>query len=274
MIASAWAAVLFAMIPILPVPAGEACDVYIVSGQSNMDGRASARQLVDTNSVLASVQTNAFIYYANPINRDPLAPSYITDWEPIAPGFSVPPGYKAKLPSESFGPELSFAHTLGRQGRIIALIKVTQGGTSLHADWKPGSGYMYRCLTNAVPLAVAKLEDAGLTGTIKGMIWHQGESDVSLGGGVYRTNLAAFITAVRNDLKLPTLPFAVGEIATNKAPSFRQAQQAVAAEVPNTYFVSADGLKTVEGTHFTTESVAELGQRFALALQPRHGNSK
>jgi iduronate 2-sulfatase len=239
-------------------------DVYLVTGQSNMDGRGDARALPASARPPAGVR----IFYVNPINKDGLHPSHATGWTNLVPGLAVPPNYRGSLPSPKFGPELSFARALADAGaaRPLALIKVTQGGTSLRRDWNPEGGYMYVAFTNAVREALARLRAEGTEATLRGMIWHQGESDVGAGPAAYETNLAAFVATVRRDLGVPELPVVIGEIATNKSPEFRAVQRAVAERLPRAGFASADGLPTVEGTHFTTDSVVELGRRFAAGL--------
>lgn len=46
---------------------------------------------------------------------------------------------------------------------------------------------------------------------MRGMIWHQGESDAGLPAGEYEKRLTAFIGRVRADLEVPDLPFGVGD---------------------------------------------------------------
>lgn len=247
-------------------------DVYLLAGQSNMDGRGQAADLTNDLARWSQPQNDVRIYFANPgssTNYDPL-PAYVTGWQTLATGCSVPPGFVGALPSPDFGPEIGFGRTLAdaQPSRHLALIKVSKGGTSLSSDWNPSRGYLYATFTNQVPAALADLTAEGHTYVVRGMIWHQGEADVSLGGPRYYTNLTAFIGAVRRDLGLANLPVVVGEIATNKDAAFRQWQCQVSQDVPWVGFASADGLETFEGTHFVSRDVLELGRRFALGFKP------
>lgn len=246
--------------------AGTSYDVFIIAGQSNMDGRAAISEIPEKHRLLSKAQEDVKIYYVNPAgSNDPLSPTYHTGWRPLAPGLSVPPKYTNGLPSYCFGPELSFGRTIAdRDSRChLALIKVTQGNTSLSSDWNPHDGNLYVTFTNAVMAALAELRTRGDSCSLKGMIWHQGESDVKGGPEKYSLNLTGFINAVRHDFGALELPFVIGEIATNKSAAFRSAQRNVAMKVPHTAFVSADGLTTVEGTHFDAKSVVALGEHFA-----------
>lgn len=245
-------------------------DVYLIGGQSNMDGRGYNSDLIGTNSIWAQPQSGTLIYYANPVNLNATNPTYNTGWQTLTPGFSVPPGFSGALPSPRFGPEISFATSMASLSgdHRIALIKVTQSGTSLSGDWKPSTGYMYATLTNFVRIAVQQLRDRGASCTLRGMIWHQGESDTGGSAALnYETNLTQLIRSVRTDLGITNLPFVVGEIATNKTEVVRQAQFNVSESVPFVGFASADGLTTVDGTHFTSDDVLILGQRFASAVE-------
>lgn len=250
--------------------ANDCYDVFIVAGQSNMDGRGDKKELAGDFARLATVQPDVKIYYANPVNSpDPKNPNFNTGWKDLAPGFAVPPKYTNALPSDCFGPELSFGRKLAddQPDCRLALIKVTQGNTSLNKDWNPAANYLYTTLTNTVAIALKEIVGHGKRYQIRGMIWHQGESDVKGGAENYQKNLGTFIASVRRDLKVPELPFIIGEIATNKEPSFRAMQRKIAEETPHAAFVSAEGLETMEGTHFKAASVVELGNRFAAAAE-------
>ena len=250
-------------------------DVYLVGGQSNMDGRGGNNHLVGANAPWSQPQTAVRIWYANPMNYGhPLTPNYDSGWQVLGPGFSVPSGFSATpLPSPCFGPELSFARTIADANpqRQIALIKVTQGGTTLNGDWNPanpGSGYMYVALTNTVRVALQALTDAGASYTLRGMIWHQGEGDSSGSAATnYEANLTQLIAAVRRDVGVANLPFVVGELATNKSSLVRSAQVNVAQKLPYVGFASADALQTIDSTHFTSGDVLTLGKRFAAGIE-------
>ena len=237
-----------------------------------MNGRGGKNHLISSLASWSQPQPGVRIWYANPLNYNhPLTPNYNTGWRVLEPGFSVPGNFSpSPVPSPCFGPELSFAAAVAtaHPEQHIALIKVTQGGTSLAADWKPPGGYMYVCLTNTVRAALEALAAEGATHTLRAMIWHQGESDSSGSAATaYDTNLTQFIAAVRRDLGVTNLPFAVGELATNKSSIVRQAQLNVAQSIPYVGFASADALQTIDGTHFDSAGVLVMGQRLAAALE-------
>lgn len=251
----------------MPAGAGQVYEVYLLAGQSNMDGRGKTADLDEADRKLAG---DAIIFYRNP-------PAASAGWQPLAPGFSVPPGYKGGLPAPTFGPEIGFAKALAkaRPGIRIALIKSSKGGTSLAKDWTPGikgkpqtQGPCYRNFIETIEQATTSLKDRGDAFAIKGMLWHQGESDAGSTAAEYQERLTAFIARVREDLRQPDLPIVIGEVFDNgKRDSIRTAQRAAAAAIPGVRFVPATDLKTWDaGTHFDAASQLELGRRFAEAV--------
>src|SRR5258708_5359940 len=98
-------------------------DAYLLAGQSNMDGRGKA---ADLDEAQRKPDERVQIYYRNP-------PASSDGWKPLAPGFSIPPGYKGAVPSAVFGPELGFAGALlaAKPGLRLALIKGSKGGTTI-----------------------------------------------------------------------------------------------------------------------------------------------
>lgn len=247
-------------------------DVYLIGGQSNADGRGLVSDLTGPLAVWNQPQNNVRIFYANPGTNTTFSftPQYETGWQILAPGFSVPPGFSGAFPSGDFGPELSFARTLADADstRHVVLIKVTKSGVNLYSNWKPTSGYMYMTYTNTVRKALAALVSEGSTYTLRGMIWHQGESDTSgTAETSYETNMVRLISSVRGFLGVTNLPFVVGEIATNKSDIVRAAEYNLGQTIPYVGFASSDGLQTFEGTHFISPDVLELGRRFAAGLE-------
>ena len=243
--------------------------VYILSGQSNMDGRGRRSELVGELAKWTKPRADVRIAYSNSDRRGP----YATDgFVLLEPGYSVPPGTKArKLPGDTFGPEVSFGRAIAdaRPGERIVLIKFSEGGTSLHNDWMPDKEKsLYPQFLAFVRQSMKSLTDAGDSPQLAGMIWHQGESDASLPEGEYQKLLIQFIARVRSDLESPQLPFIIGEVYDNgHRDRVRAGQRATAAAVAGVRFVTVDGLKTSDnGTHFDTPSQIELGRRLAAAL--------
>lgn len=250
-------------------------DVYLVAGQSNTDGRGTNAHLTGDLAPYAAPQPDVRIFYVNPTNRDPINPRYNTGWRMLAPGYAAPRTSRT-LPTHRFGFEVSLGRALAAQDpeRNVALIKVSQGGTSLQTHWNPAGddgNFMWQTFANKVPEALAALTANGDTAEIRGIFWHQGESDG--GNPTYQADLVAFIAAVRALTGKPELPFAIGELERDDVtPPVRDrtyqltAMANVAAADPHTILVSSAGLLTYDGTHFTSEAYIVFGERFAQAF--------
>lgn len=243
-------------------------DVYLLAGQSNMDGRGDASQLTASQK---AVPESAIIYYRNP-------PFSTDGWKSMGTGFSVPPKFKGDLPSSAFGPEIGFVSFMSdaRPGRPIALIKGSRGGTSLRVDWVPGEpgkpetqGPCYRHFVETMRQATSGLVESGHSYRLRGMLWHQGESDSKSTEAVYRERLMGLISRIREDVDVADLPVVVGEVFDNgKRDRVRSAIKAVGTSGPTVGFVSAEGTSTWdEGTHFDAKSQWLLGQRFGKEMR-------
>ena len=246
-------------------------DVFLIGGQSNCDGRGATKDLVGPLASLAKPQDDVIIAYSCSKVRGPILET--GGFKPLQPGWSVAPGYDRKkgLPSDKFGPELGFGRAMAdalKPGKV-ALIKYTEGGTNLAKQWNPDvRGVLYDAFLAHTQKSLKELTDKGHTYTLRGMIWHQGESDAGLTTEAYQKLLTTFIERLRKDLKTPDLAFGIGEVFDNKKrDTVRAAQKATAESVKGAYFVPATDLKTFDnGTHFDAASQVELGRRFATGM--------
>ena len=240
---------------------GENYDVYLFAGQSNMDGRGLASEL---SAAQREPMKQAIMFYRNPKTDG-------EGWQPLSPKFSLAP---KKYKGETFGMEMGFAQTMlkANPNTKLALIKGSEGGTNLRKDWKPGTkgdsasqGPLYREFIKTIQMATDKLTKRGDTYTIRGFLWHQGESDSKKGAKQYQDRLTKLIDRIREDVNVPNLPAVVGEVFDNgNRDKVREAIQNVAKSSPTVGLVSADGTKTSDpGTHFDTASVLLMGNRYA-----------
>jgi hypothetical protein len=99
---------------------------------------------------------------------------------------------------------MSFAETLQRKsGKKIGVIPCAYGGTSLNA-WQKGG----RLYATAEGETLKALKNS----TLKGILWHQGESDAdSLEKAVsYKERFLFFIDSLLNDIGIPNIPIILG----------------------------------------------------------------
>ncbi|MDA7888161.1 sialate O-acetylesterase [Akkermansiaceae bacterium] len=242
----------------------EEFEIYLLAGQSNMDGRGQASDLSEAQR---APSTHAIIYYRNP-------PHSSEGWKPFGPGYSIAPKYKGQLPSPTFGPEIGFVETTlkSQPSKKLALIKGSKGGSSLRVDWNPGEkgnpksqGPRYRSFIETIELALAALKKDGHSGKIRGLIWHQGESDSNQPTAAHQKRLINFIARIREDVGNPNLPVVLGQVYDNgNRDKVRAAISGASKAVPACGLASAEGTKTWDpGTHFDAQSQLLLGKRFA-----------
>lgn len=247
---------------------GDNYDLYLLAGQSNMDGRGLVSKLSEEQQKPID---QAIIFYRNSkISSD--------GWQPLEPGFSLPPKYRDKLPSTTFGLEIGFAQAMlkAQPNTKLAIIKGSKGGTNLRADWAPGDksdkesqGAVYREFIKTIQSATSELTKRGDTYTVRGLLWHQGEGDKKLSVKGYARRLNELIDRIREDVGVADLPVVVGEVFDNgERDNVREATRDVAKASPTVGLVTCEGTKTSDpGTHFDAASQLLLGGRYAKQIR-------
>ncbi len=212
--------------------------IYLLIGQSNIAGRAEipedATDIIERCFLLND--EGEFEPASNPLNRH----------APIRKGLGM----------QKLGPGYSFAKTLleADPNAKIGLVVNARGGTGID-EWL-ARGEIYWSTRK-------RAREAAKHGVLKGVIWHQGESD-QRNADEYLDKLKTLISNLRGDLGDPSLPFIAGQIARDGAINTEIAKLPEAVHA--TAFVSSDGLTTFDGTHFDTQSQLLLGKRYAEAM--------
>ena len=245
-------------------------EVFLLAGQSNMDGRGNVKELTGDLFQYAIPRTDILIHFSAGGLHRPLTVS--DGFKPLQPGYSGTPGNKPNaLPTGTFGPEVSFGPAIADAlpGKHVLLVKFAEGGTNLRLDWNPKEpNKLYEKFIQFVRLTQKMVMEKGDTCEIRGMLWHQGESDAGKPIGEYQAALTDLIARVRSDLGLKELPFVIGQVYDDgKRNNIITDEKAVAKSVPNTAIVDVAGLETSDkGTHFNAKSQIELGKRFSREL--------
>jgi len=229
--------------------------VFILAGQSNMDGQAQVRTIdflgEDPEPARAALLkvfkpdgsnfvTRADVWVANPGVYDILQP-----------GFGGRKNYD-KL-GTCIGPEYAFGYYLGAAlTNQVLLIKYGPGGTSLNTAWRPPSagpigdpkldaaeldaatvekwfkghpgkvlGCQYRLLVDIVRDTLAHLKqhfpayDEQAGYEICGFVWFQGYNDLGCPQETYARNLQCLIKDLRKDLQAPQMKAVIGVMGIN-----------------------------------------------------------
>lgn len=236
--------------PAALLPPKENFHLFLLVGQSNMAGRGviAPEDQVPHPRVLMLDRAGAWVPAIDPLHFDK-----------AAAGVGL---------GRTFGIQIAEA----RPGVTIGLIPCAVGGSPI-AVWTPGSYYPP---TQSHPWddAIRRVRQAQQTGTLKGILWHQGESDSSRElAPRYAADLHDLIRRFREELKAPEVPFLVGQLGQfPESPwnEFRhqvdRAQRELPRQVRLTAFVPSDAL-THKGdkVHFDAASYREFGRRYAEA---------
>lgn len=130
--------------------------------------------------------------------------------------------------------------------------------------------------------AVMQAKLAQRTSVIKGILWHQGETDCAPERAAHYTEkLDTIMTALRHQLDLPTAPLLVGGLGEflpecqlqdyfSNAAIVDTALQRFAQERENCFYVSAKGLESnPDHLHFNAESQRLFGLRYFEAYDKK-----
>jgi pimeloyl-ACP methyl ester carboxylesterase len=233
------------------LPAKERFHLFLLVGQSNMAGRGvvTPDDKVPHARVLMLNKDGEWVPATDPLHFD----------KPTAVGVGL---------GRTFGIAVAEA----TPGVIIGLIPCAVGGSPIDA-WRPG---VYYPPTKSHPWddAMRRAKLALESGTLKGILWHQGESDSTAElAPKYEAKLHDLIGRLRSELRAPNTPFIAGQLGRFPDSPWNefkaqvdQVHRALPTKVPHTAFVTADGLMHKgDKVHFDADSYRELGRRYAKA---------
>lgn len=233
------------------LPAKENVWVFIMAGQSNMAGRA----FVEPQDTISDPQ----IISINKENRLILAKEPLHFYQPKLTGLDCGMSFARELI-----PHLD-------KNTVILLLPCAVGGSSIDF-WLNDS------IFNGVHLKSNFMEKVELVkkyGTLKGILWHQGESDAFEDKiPVYKSKLNELFTFFRKNAGNDSLPIIMGELGSypvsEKMKTNWSSINEIIHQAANTdkhcSLVSTGDLKPKEDNiHFDSPSQRILGQRYADA---------
>lgn len=207
---------------------GPSVKVFILSGQSNMQGHGFIKADPARNEGKGSLEyivshPSTRSKYRRLVakdgswkTRDDVWIHYEDRRGKLRPGYGVG--------EDCIGPELGFGQVLGDAFKEpILLVKLAWGGKSLAVDFRPPSsggttGDFYRNVVQQTQEVLAGApslfpELKGHRFELSGFGWHQGWNDRVNPAFVkeYESNMACFIRDIRRDLNAPGLLFVIAE---------------------------------------------------------------
>lgn len=240
------------------LPGRDHFHLFLLVGQSNMAGRGIVEEQdrVVHPRVLTLTKSNTWAPAVDPIHFDKRVAGVCL--------------------GRTFGIELAEADP----SVTIGLIPCAVGGSPI-SSWETG-GYHDQTKTHPYDDAIARARVAMRAGVLKGILWHQGESDSSAKKApLYEEKLHALIARFRTELETPQVPFVAGQLGIfEERPwnEFRKqvdaAHRALPEKVSFAAFVPSDGLTpNADLVHFDAASLREFGRRYAAAYQRLAGGA-
>ncbi|MFK7849876.1 MAG: sialate O-acetylesterase [Akkermansiaceae bacterium] len=213
----------------------EKLHVYLLIGQSNMAGRApfTEKEAAAIPRCFLLNGEDTWEAATNPLNR----------YSTIRKGLGMQkmnPGYSFSKKMLEVNPDIS-----------LGLVVNAKGGTKIE-QWEKGTKFYKE--------AIRRAKAAQETGTLKGILWHQGESNNGNPDG-YLEKLTKLVEDLRDDLGAPNLPFVAGQIKGEGSINQQIAQ--LPEKLEATGFASSEDLNTYDRWHFDAESAKLLGERYA-----------
>lgn len=244
------------------LPNPDSLYVFIMAGQSNMAGRGfvEPQDTLPNKRILTIDKSINWIYAKEPLHF----------YEPSLTGLDCGMSFAKKLLDSI--PE----------GISIAVIPCAVGGSSIE-QWINNETFRGVKLLDNFKEKVNFAKDYGI---IKGIIWHQGESNAkSELIPKYSQRLDSLINRFRFVIKNDTLPIILGELGSYAQPIEKQMKwdsintgiQNIAMKDENIALVKTGDLKNKgDNVHFDSESQRKLGERYAEKYfeitMPAHNN--
>jgi len=278
--------VLTSAISLTGIVASAEVDVYLLAGQSNMQGVGKIANLKEEQK---QSPKNTY-FWANGA------------FEPLVIG-------KTKISARpaNFGPEVGFSSVMSKSGKPIYIIKYYASGMPLHHGWNgnkwlggqptpnrtnfypgknaqdPNQGKLYKAMNARFQAGLKALKAQGHTPVVKGFLWMQGEQDSKneVSATSYATSLKQLRNRVAQDLASPDLPMVFGQVLPyEKAmPRFthrREIRSQMAAAdmssgkpeaIHRCAMVSTDTFPLLKDTvHYNTQGQWMLGQAMAEGI--------
>ena len=270
---------------------GKRLQVFIMAGQSNMDGQANVSTIdflgEDPDKERAGLLKKFKPDGKTLVTRDDVWVANGGVYDKLQPGFGGRKNYD-KLGS-NIGPEYAFGYFMGEAlAEQVLLIKYGPGGQSLYVNFRPPSagipeaknikpedvGGQYRALVEIVHEVLDNLkkhfpgydEKAGYE--MAGLVWFQGYNDLfdEVGRKEYGKNLVCLIQDLRKEFKAPKMKVVVGVMGVNgprvEEVNIKQKEVREGQRFVNTVPEFKGNVKAIESAPLVHPKILELKSNF------------
>lgn len=233
--------------------------IYLMIGQSNMEGAATIEP--------QDRVTNPRVMVLQDEDCPQLGAAY-GQWRIAAPPLIRCLGYLGLGPGDTFGKTMA---ENSASDVTIGLVGAAHGGQRIEYFLKNCDAYnactpSFGTTPNSFHGGYAWLLDlarrAQQRGVIKGIIFHQGESNT--GDPAWPGRVKQLVTDIRNDLGTGDIPFIAGELPY---PACCAGHNTLVGQLPSTisnaHIVMAAGLNVHDQYHWDSAGVREMGRRYA-----------
>ena len=269
----------------------EKVDLYLLGGQSNMEGQGSIKQLKEEQKKFSKP-----VHFWNG-----------KAWENLKVGQT-----RTSNKPDRFGLEISFAQEMAKLGENVYMVKHSASGMPLHHGWHrntwkggepeagrvnfypgikkndPKQGSLYKIMLKRYQDSIAALKKQGHTPVVRGFLWMQGEQDSKneLSATVYGECLKRLRDRLAEDLGVEKLPIIYGQVLAYEPAlerfTHRKEIREVMAQSDSTsghakalkdaFMVATEGCSLKKDTvHYDTAGYLQLGRKFAERLQKARG---
>lgn len=236
-------------IVVTSIPKKENVSVYILAGQSNMAGRGfvEAKDTIPYEKLLSINKKGELILAKEPLHF----------YEPTLTGLDCGVSFGQAMLEEN-------------DSDIILLLPTAVGGSAIQ-QWIDNSEYRDVSLLSNFK---EKVSLGKKYGTIKGILWHQGESDSSDEENIkaYPKQLSLLFKEFRSIVGNDELPIILGELGSysKNNTAWQQINDAIrkrAIQDPNASYITTQDLRHKgDSVHFDSNGQREMGKRYALKL--------
>jgi sialate O-acetylesterase len=237
-------------------------DLWILAGQSNMEGAGILEKAEDPVDVVHSFGMNdKWCLAEEPLHRL---------WESVDRFHNSVghcPSDRGVSPGLAFGKELA-----KRTGVPVGLIPCAHGGTTME-QWDPalkdrGGDSLYGAM-------LRRFHAVG--GKVAGVLWYQGESETNTDETLraFPSRFSDFVKSVRTDFQDDTLPFIyvqIGRVIIDEANAYlcwngiQEGQRLCEEKIPYSAMVASVDLPLDDLIHISADGQNRLGRRLAKAV--------